>query len=256
MQRKTAKIGKIRERFGIPKDGFASEPEALTWYKAHYKTAKSQDFTGSFGFRYDPISNRLEFDYQDREDGFFITYPHALDNDIPFDWEVSPLAKGLELPEWAAPALRLVVLMGKPSTDLVIHIPDIPSWLMTSLGQLRLLLQPGINLSLRDWRRIGERLGVLSPPGPYLWEEPKVVQGYGEERKNKKQGLYWQVLMAYFEVRDNRLKEGRKGKWGILKDTASLLERKYCWELPDQYTVRRYLDRAYQKWYITESRID
>jgi hypothetical protein len=255
MKQKTAKIAVIRKAFDIPEQGFASQGEALNWYKAHFRDAKGRRFNGGFGFRYDPVSNRLEFDYKSSPGGFSLPHLYPLDNEVPFDREVSALAEELELPEWLAPALRPVVLMARLSTDSTIYVPDMPSWLIASVGQFRLLLQPATNLSLRQWRERGEYSGILRPEFAFLWQKPKVVQMYGEKKAGKKQELYWQTIAAYSEVCARRRDEGRQGKRGILQDTGRLLVKKFGWPYePDPYTVSRYLDRATQRWYIMESR--
>lgn len=249
MQQKTAKFIEIRRMFRIPKEGFATEREASDWYRAHYKVAKGTDFAGSFGFRYVfPGHSQLEFDYRVSPEGFFIAYPHPLDNAIPFDREVSALAKEVRLPEWKAPALRLVVLMGGPFDN---EVPYIASWLIAPIGQFRLLFHPASTMSLRQWRRMGEFVGVL-PSKPDLWQVPGITQGYGDQKWGKKGESYWETQMAYMEVVGIRRQQGRKGKRGILQDTAKRLEEEYGWEYaPDSYTIRRYLDRAQKIWHMT-----
>lgn len=248
MRHKTAIIKQIRVVFRIPKEGFTSNPEALNWYKEHFRIAKGNDFTGSFGFRYDFFRRQLEFDYNLSPDGFFISYPYPLDMDVPFDREISSLAKELELPKWIAPVLRLVVLMGKLPEELIFYIP---SQLIAPIGEFRLLLQPAENVSLRQWRKTGEILGIL-PTEVDMWHIPGVIQVYGVERKSKKQELYWQTYLAYQEVIGERRAKCRKGKRGILIETARILKDRYNWEgEPDSYTVRRYLDRAENIWYVS-----
>ncbi len=247
MRHKTAKIMRIRERFGIPKEGLSTEQEAWDWYSEHFKTTKGSDFTGRFGFCYKPFQRGLEFDYQWSPNGFFISSPSPLDSNVPFDRAISSLAKKLALPEWAAPALRLVVLIGKLSDELILNIPY---RLMAPLGQYRLLIQPVKGLSLRQWRRLGEQLGFL-PSEDKLWSVPGIIQVYAEEKKSKKRELYWQTLMAYIDVVGIRREQGRKGKRGINQDTAKRLVGQYDWEYePDSYTVKRYLDRAKKRWNI------
>lgn len=248
MEQKTAKIIYIRDTFEIPKEGFASKKEALEWYKNHFKIAKGKEFVGGFGFSYEFSRRSLEFDYELRPDGMFIACAAPLDPDVPFDREVSTLATQLELPKWLAPASRLIVLMGKLFDD---EIPNIPFWLMAPLGNFRLLVYPERNVSLRKWRKIGELLGVL-PSKPSLWETQGVMQGYGEEKWGKKEELYWQTLQAGVEAVNIRLQQGRKGKRGLLQDTAKVLTGKYGWKEweVDSYKVSRYLKRAKQRWHI------
>lgn len=248
MKHKTAKINHVRRIFRIPSNGFSNKDEAVNWYKQHYKTAKGTDFLGSFGFRYDPFTYQIEFDYELNPDGLLISLPYPLDTDVPFDLEVSNLLKELKLPEWFAPALRLIVLLGKLYDD---KIPYIPFWLMAPLGQYRVLTIPVSKLSLRKWRRIGEYLGVL-PSEPNLWQTEGVMQVYKEEKRNKKVELYWQTLQANIEVKYSRLKQGRKGKKGLMKDIAKVLIDKYSWKEweVDSYKVSRYLKRAKERWHI------
>lgn len=260
MAHKIAKtwIVKLRKQLGIPEAGFLSQSEAWTWYQAHFKAAKGHDFTGRFGFRFDRDSNRLEFDYQGGDDGLFIGYPYPLDSQVPLDREALGLARKLELEEWVAPALRLIMLMAKLTSSRVYYLPDIPTWLIAPLGQLRVLVHPATRLSLRGWRRIGERLGFHPSTAAYnlnvFMGMPAIVQEYGKPRKSKKEEQYLEVLKAYYEVRDKRRKEGRRSNWGVLKETANLLMQKYGRAM-DSYTVKRYLDRAIQRWYITESKL-
>lgn len=249
MEHNTAIISRIRDAFGILKEGFVSKEEALEWYKNHFRINKGEEFVGSFGFIYDSYRRSLEFDYELRPNGLFIAYAAPLDPSVPFDREVSTLAADLELPEWLAPAARLIVLMGGPLGD---EIPDIPHWLMASLGHFRLLLCPERNTSLRQWRKTGELLGVL----PYengRWETQGIIQGYGPQRKwGKRDELYWQTLQASIEARDIRIKQGRKGKRGLLQDTAQILIKKYGWKDwdVDTYKISRYLKRAKERWHI------
>jgi len=248
MKHKSAKIKQIRHAFGIREEGFSSKHEALDWYREHFRVAKGSDFTGSFGFRYDFSTSCLEFDYDLRPDGFFVASPYPLDIDIPFDREVSALAEELEVSEWLAPALRLVVLMGELFDD---ETPYVPLWLMAPLGQFRLLVHPGGNVSLRNWRRTGELLGVL-PSKPNLWQTLGVMQGYGKEKWGKKEELYWQTLQASLKATNIRLQQGKKGKRGLLQDTAKVLIEQYGWNEweVDSYKVSRYLKRAKERWHI------
>lgn len=253
MLHKTAIVG-VREHLGIPEEGLPGEKEALAWYGEHFKQAKGVEFKGSFGFQYKPFQGMFKFDYQSSLDKFSISAPSALDQEVPLDKEVISLAKKLNMPDLAAPALRLVLLVGRLPDELELRFPQ---YLIAPLGGFRVLVHPVGDLSLRPWRKIGEMMGLL-PGKADVREVPGIITAYGSRRKNKKEGLYWQTLLAYMEaIGERRMKKRRGervkgGKWGLLVETAEILENKYGWEdLPGSYTVRRYLDRAEKIWHIS-----
>jgi hypothetical protein len=253
MLQKNAIIGG-RKRLGIPEEGLPGEKEARAWYREHFKQAKGAEFQGSFGFHYQPFQGMFEFDYQSSLDKFSISAPSALDQEVPLDKEVISLATKLNIPDWASPALRLVLLVGRPPDELELRLPE---YLIVPIGGLQVLVHPVVGLSLRPWRKIGEMMGLLPGEGD-LRRVPGTITSYGSRRKNKKEELYRQTLFAYMEaIGERRMKKIRGervqgGKWGLLVETAKILESKYGWEdLPDSYTVRRYLDRAEKIWHIS-----
>ena len=94
-------------------------------------------------------------------------------------------------------------------------------------------------------------MGLLPGEGD-LQRVPGTITSYGSRRKNKKEELYRQTLLARAEAIEERRKRGQKGKRGLLLETAKILEEKYGWEyFPDSYTVRRYLDRAGKIWHYS-----
>jgi hypothetical protein len=253
MLRKNAIIGG-RKHLGIPEEGLPSEKEAQAWYREHFKQTKGVDFQGSFGFHYQPFQGMFEFDYQSSLDKFSISVPCPLDNEVPLDKEALSLAKKLNLPDWAAPALRLVLLVGDPPEETELRLPE---HLIVPLRGYRILVHPAEELSLRPWRKIGEMMSLL-PGDKGMREVLGIITSYGSRRKNKKEELYRQTLFAYMEAIGGRRMKKRRGervqggKWGLLVETAKILESKYGWEdLPDSYTVRRYLDRAEKIWHIS-----
>jgi hypothetical protein len=247
MMHKTAIIS-IRKRLGIPDDGLPSDVEALAWYGEHFYRAKGVKFTGSLGFRYIPSQGKFDFYYQGNPDSFSVSAPYPLDSEIPLDREVITLAGKLVVPDWAAPALRLVVLVGKLPEELQLWLPE---HLIAPVGKFRVLVHPADSVGVRRWRKIGEMMGLL-PGGMDMWQVPGIITTYGSERKNKKRDLYWQTFNAYFEAIERRTERGQKGKKGLLVETAKILEEKYGWPgFPDSYTVRRYLDRAEKIWHIS-----
>ena len=74
-----------------------------------------------------------------------------------------------------------------------------------------------------------------------------------KNRKNKKEELYRQTLLAYGEAIEERRKRKQKGKKGLLKEAGLILEKRYNWGegTTDSYKVRRYLDRAEKIWHIS-----
>ena len=247
MLHKTAII-KTRKRLGIPDEGLPSKRGALNWYRKHFYGAKGVEFEGSFGFHYYPFQGLFEFDYQSSPDKFSISIPDPLDPEVPLDHEVVSLAKELNMPDWAAPALRLVLLVGELPERLEFMIPD---QLIAPLGGFRVLVHPIGSVSLRRWRKTGEMMGLL--PGKIdMWKVPGTITSYNPKRKNKKEWLYWQTLLAYHNAIGQRRERGQKGKRKLLVETAKILEKKYGWEYEyDSYTIRRYLDRAEKIWHIS-----
>jgi hypothetical protein len=247
MIHKTAIIS-IRKRLNIPEEGLPDEAEALAWYEEHFYRAKGVKFNGSFGFHYKPFQGMFEFDYQSSPDKFSISTPYPLDSEVPLDREVITLAKGLVVPDWAVPALRLVLLVGELPEVLGLWFPE---HLIAPLGEFRVLVHPADGVGVRQWRRIGEMMGLL--PGEVdMRQVLGIITSYGSKRSNKKEGLYQQTLLAYYDAIEQRRKRGQKGKKGLLLETAKILEEKYGWPVfPDSYTVRRYLDRAEKIWYIS-----
>jgi hypothetical protein len=245
---KTAII-KIRKRLGIPEEGLPSEAEALAWYGERFYRAKGIKFNGSFGFHYIPFQGKFDFDYQSGPDKFLISAPYPLDAEIPLDKEVITLTEEkIVMPGWAAPALRLVLLVGGLPEELELWFPE---YLIAPVGEFRVLVHPVDNVGVRQWRKTGEMMGLLQG-GRNVWQVPGVITSYGSERKNKKRELYWQTLNAYYEAMGRRAEKGQKGKKGLLVETAKILEEKYGWPgYPDSYEVRRYLDRAEKIWHVS-----
>ncbi|MBA7486327.1 hypothetical protein ES707_21885 [subsurface metagenome] len=238
----------IRQRLGISEGGLLSEKEALVWYRNHFRQAKGKDMWGTFGFQYDPWSGLVNFAYKLGRDFLQISAPQPLDDTVPLDREVLTLAKEMNVPEWAAPALRLVLLVGKLPEEPELRLPE---YLIVPLGGFRVLVHPVGSVSLRPWRKIGEMMGLL--PGEIdMWKVPGTITSYGSKRKNRKEWLYWQTLLAHYDAIYERRKRGQKGKRGLLIETAKILEKEYGWEYEhDSYTIRRYLDRAEKIWHFS-----
>lgn len=235
----------IRQRLGVPQEGFPSNKKALGWYREHYHQAKGKDFTGFFGFQYD--RGYIDFEYEITQDYFKINSAPHLDIEVPLDSEAITLIKDVNIPNWAAPCLRLVILIGKPSDIIEIRIPD---HLMTARENFRILVHPEEELSRRKWRKTGERLGLL--PGDIdLWKVPGVITTYSPKRANSYEFSYWQTYLAYMDAIEERRLLGKKSKKGLLVDTAIILVRDYGWnKVEESYTIRRYLDRAEKIWRI------
>jgi hypothetical protein len=250
MSHKTAIIS-MRKRLGIPDDGLPSEKEALAWYREHFRQTKGAEFKGSFGFHYQPFQSLFEFDYQSSPDKFSISIPYPLDHEVPLDREVISLARELNTPDWAAPTLRLVLLVGKLPEELEFIIPN---YLIAPLGGFRLLIHPTGSVSLRRWRETGAMMGLL-PSRIDMWKFPGTITSYSPIRKNKKEPLYWQTFLAYGEAIEERRKRKQKGKKGLLKEAGLILEKRYNWGggTTDSYKVRRYLDRAEKIWHISST---
>ena len=247
MIHKTA-ISEVRKRLGIPEVGMPDAKTALRWYKEHFRDATRVKFKGSFGFCYQPGSNRLDVEYKSNPKGIWIAAPSPIDQRIPLDREVAAIASEAKLPEWAAPALRLVVLIGELPENLELLVPH---RFISPLGIWRVLVHPVNNVSTRDWRETGEMLGVL-PSEVDMWQVPGIMTIYEKKRKNAKRQLYQQTLLAYCDAIAERRKRNKKGTWGILIETARILKGNYGWEYQvDSYTVRRYLDRAEKMWHIS-----
>ena len=240
----------IRQRLGISEGGLLSEKEALAWYSSHFRQATGSEMKGKFGFQYDPRSGLVNFAYKLGRDFLQISVPQPLDDAVPLDKEVLTLAKEVNVPEWAAPVLRLVLLLGDVPEVLELHFPD---HLIAPIGGLRVLVHPVGSISLRKWRKAGEMMGLL--PGKIdMWKVPGTITSYSSKRESKYELLYWQTFLAYNDAIYERRMRGQKGKRGLLIETAKILEKKYDWEYePDSYTVRRYLDRAEKIWHISTS---
>jgi hypothetical protein len=240
---------KTRQRLGIPKEGLPSEKEALAWYREHFRQTKGEKMKGTFGFQYEQWSGLIKFEYESGPEFIHIHAPLPLDNTIPLDKEVITLAKELNVPDWAATALRLVLLVGNVPEEFELHFPN---YLIAPLGSYRILIHPVEKLSLRKWREIGETMGLL--PGKIdMWKVPSTLTSYSSKRKNKKEWLYWQTLLAYMNAIGERRQKGQKGKKGLLIETGQILKDRYGWKFPpDSYTVRRYLDRAEKRWHFPQ----
>ena len=238
----------IRQRLDIPEDGFLGEEEALAWYREHFRKAKGEKPEGTFGFQYDHHSGLIDFEYKVRSNLLQIYAPQALDDAVPLDKEAMALSKELELPYWAAPVLRLVLLVGELPEVLELRFPD---QLIAPLGDFRVLIHPIGSIGLRKWRKTGEMMGLLLGKID-MWKVPGIITSYGSKRKNKNEILYWQTFLAYQDAIWRRKKKEQKGKKGLLVETAKILEKRYGWEyFPDSYTVRRYLDRAEKIWHLS-----
>jgi hypothetical protein len=241
-------IIRIRQLLGIPQEGFSSNEKALSWYRDHYRQIKGKDFTGSFGFQYDNRSGYVDFEYEITQDFFKINGTSPLDNEVSLDREAITLLKEVKIPDWAAPCLRLVMLIGEPSEIINIRLPD---YLMAPLGYFRILVHPEKKLSLKKWRKIGARLGLLLGDID-LWKVPGVITTYVPKRENTYELLYWQTYLAYMDAIGERRSLGKKGKKGLLVDTARILVRDYGWNMVEEsYTIRRFLDRAEKIWHIS-----
>ena len=246
MLQKTAII-KTRQRLGIPDEGLLSDKEALAWYRGHFRQAKGEEMKGTFGFRYDQRSGLIDFEYETGPEFIRIHAPLPLDNTVPLDKEVITLAKELNMPDWATPVLRLVLLVGEVPEKLELRFPE---HLIAPLGGFHVLVHPIGRVSLRSWRKTGGMMGLLLGEID-MWKVPGTITSYSSKRENKKELLYWQTLLAYHDAVGQRRKRGQKGKRGLLVEAAKILEKEYRWDyFPDSYTVRRYLDRAEKIWHI------
>lgn len=221
---------------------------ALHWYKEHFRKATGASFKGAFGFSYQPESGIFDIEYKSGPKGIWIAAPSLIDERIPLDREVVAIASEAKLPEWATPAVRLVVLIGELPEKLELQVPH---RFISPLGNWRVLVHPAKNVSTRDWRETGEMLGVL--PGEVdMWRVPGTITIYERKRKNAKHQLYQQTLLAYNEAIAERRRRNKKGTWGLLKETARILKGNYGWEyVEDSYTIRRFLDRAEKLWHVS-----
>lgn len=247
MLQKSAII-EARQRLDIPEDGFPIKALALMWYRDHYKRVTGKQFKRNFGFQYDYSSQIVDFEYDLGLDSIKIYIPAPLDATIPLDKEALSLANKENVPSWAAPVFRLVILVGELPEMTEIRIP---SHLASTQWDLRILIHPAEELSLRSWRRVGQALGLL---------EGTVRQAniacttttYSPKRENSMEDLYLQTLWAYLTAVEERRKRGLKGKKGLLKETSQILQDRYGWKyLESSYTIRRYLDRAERLWHIS-----
>ncbi len=241
-------ISDARRRLGVPEMGMPDAKTALRWYKKHFWDATGVNFKGSFGFCYQPGADIIDVEYKSSPKGIWIAAPSLIDQRIPLDREVAAIASEAKLPEWAAPALRLVVLIGELLEELELRVPH---RFISPLGNWRVLVHPASNVSKKDWRETGEMLGVL--PGEVdMWQVPGTITIYEKKRHNAMRQLYQQTMLAYHEAIAERRKRNKKGRWGILKETARLLNENYGWKYEeDSYTIRRFLDRAEKLWRIS-----
>jgi hypothetical protein len=241
-------IIRIRKRLGIPEKGFQSDNRALAWYKKHYSQAKGKHFRGTLGFQYDRKSGYIDFKYDIGQNFLKIYTAPTLDNTVPLDREAIILAEENKIPEWAAAWLRLVILLGEPPETLKVQIPE---YLITPVGNLRVLVHPPNMLSLRKWRKTGTMMGLL--PGEIdLWKVPGATTIHASKRENRTELLYWQTYQAYMEAIEERRLMGQPGKKGLLQDTARILVENYGWPYEEKsYTIRRYLDRAEMIWRVS-----
>lgn len=244
---KTAII-EIRKQLGIPVEGFPSEEVALAWYKKHYDTAKGRHFINYFGFHYDRLTGYVTFQSETKPHSFRIYKARPLDSSVALDKAAIQLVKEEKIPDWAAPCIRLVILVGELPEDIKIVLPE---HLVSPLGQLRVLVHPPKSVSLRGWKKTGELMGLLPGKVDY-WKIPGISTTYRPKRQNKKELLYLQALAAYLEAVDERRENEIKGTRGLNEETAVILKNKYGWQRePDSYTVTRYLARAKKIWQIS-----
>ena len=238
----TAKIVSMRRQFNIPINGFRDEKEALDWYKQHYQRAKGKPFQQGFGFRFDITRRILELDYQYdyASQRFSVSFVPPIDKEVPFDQSVLSFALNMGIDIYIAPALRLILLVGK----LQERLPEIPTYIFATAGSFRLLMQSPRALSEEQRAQLLDDLRQL---------EASSITGYWQKRKHQKIGLYLQVYMAYSSwVSDKRQREKRGervSKKGYLVWIARRLVEDYGWKSqPSSYTVKRYLDRARELW--------
>ena len=130
------KILEVRMGMGIPENGLPSEEEALVWFKDHYCRVKNKEFSGNFGFEYDRLSGYIYFKYELQKDYFKILVPSPLDNEVPLDREATLLAHLEEIPDWAAPWFRLLILIGEAPEMIEVQAPE---HLIAPAGPFRLI---------------------------------------------------------------------------------------------------------------------
>jgi hypothetical protein len=243
MDIKTAKkITSIRLQLHIPAEGFQDEKQSLAWYKQHYQQAKGSPFLGDLGYRFDLTRRSLmpDFEYDDVTGHFSISSVPPIDGDVPFDQHILSLAQSMKIDHYNAPALRLIVLMGRVHE----RMPEIPNWILISLGSFRLLAQSPGAVSEKEKEHL---LDASKPMSGNL------IIGYWQKRKRKKIGSYLQVFMAYsnwiYEKRQRQNRGEKVSKKGYLVWIAKRLVDNYGWKSqPSSYTVKRYLDRARVLW--------
>jgi hypothetical protein len=240
MGAETAKIASIRQQFNIPINGFQDEKEALDWYKQHYQRAKGKPFQQGFGFHFDITRRTLELDcqYDYASQRFSVSFVPPIDKEVPFDQSVLSLALSMGIDVYIAPALRLIVLVGK----LQERLPEIQTYIFATVGSFRLLMQSPRALSEEQRAQLLDDLRQL---------EASSIIGYWQKRKHQKMGLYLQVYMAYsawFSEKRQRERRGEKvSKKGYLVWIARRLVEDYGWKSqPSSYTIKRYLDRAHE----------
>ncbi len=238
----TAKIIAIRQKLGIPEDGFPDESTALDWYRVHYEEAKGISLRGGFGYRFEEFGRSIEFDYEyDYDSGkLSLNYIPEIDKQVPMDVQALSLALDSGIDPVNAPALRLPILVGYPKESL----PLIPSYISADMGGARLLMHPPSVVTDEMRRRI------LDESGPF---STGIKQGYFGERENKNMPRYFDVHRAYGDWVAMKIEKERKGtivsRKGYLKWIAQRLVKVYGWEsIPTSYTVLRYLERATKVW--------
>ena len=101
-------------------------------------------------------------------------------------------------------------------------------------------------MPVRDWYKVGQSLEQLPGVEHSIVD---IIQFYGNIRKLKNYELYRQALTAYGEAMDRRVRKNKKGKAGILEETADILHKKYKWEEITSFEdVNRYLVQARKLW--------
>ena len=195
-----------------------------------------------FGYRFDLTRRCLipDFEYDDVTGHFSISSIPSIDEEVPFDQHILSLAQSIKLDSYNAPALRLIVLMGRVHEPM----PEIPTWILVGLGAFRLLAQ--------------SPEAILEKQKEHLLDASKPISGsliigYWQKRKRQKIGLYLQVFMAYsawiYEKRQRQKRGEKVSRKGYLVWIAKRLVKNYGWKSqPSSYTVKRYLDRASDLW--------
>ena len=238
----TAKLISIRHELGIPANGFPNESEALDWYRDHYEKAKGIPLECGFGYRHSFPISRIEFDYEYDHDSrkLSLNFIPPIDKQVPLDKHALSLAQdgGIDLVH--APAVRVVILVGTPTSAL----PLISTYITAAMGGARVLMHPPAVVTDKLRRQI------LDEPGFFSTD---INQGYLGERENKNIPLYLDVYRAYGDWVEMKREKERKGtivsRKGYLKWIAKQLVKKYGWEsIPRSYTVCRYLERSRKIW--------